>query len=222
VAFSCKARLCPSCAARRAADTAAFLVDQLLPDGLFVPQPDGALAYTPLPPPTTVDIEKLTLTIARRCTDRLAQTHERQSEGLVLDPNLIALYEALVVAVNAPVASQQTAALTGLEDTATDSPIPRKPLCANVAGFSLHAAQFAPAHDRETLERLIRYGLRPPFAQKRLSLSRDGRVVYQLRRPWPKEGGATHLLLDPLDFLRRLAALLPAPFAHGVRYHGLC
>ena len=31
VAFSCKSRLCPSCWSRRAADTAADLVDRLLP-----------------------------------------------------------------------------------------------------------------------------------------------------------------------------------------------
>lgn len=31
VAFSCKGRLCPSCQSRRMADTAAFLVDELLP-----------------------------------------------------------------------------------------------------------------------------------------------------------------------------------------------
>jgi hypothetical protein len=65
---------------------------------------------------------------------------------------------------------------------------------------------------------LLRYILRPPFAQKRLSLTPDGRVVYQLRRPWL--GGATELILDPLDFLRRLTALLPRPYAHAVRYHG--
>jgi hypothetical protein len=32
VAFSCKGKLCPSCLARRTADTSAWLVDQLLPE----------------------------------------------------------------------------------------------------------------------------------------------------------------------------------------------
>ena len=32
VAFSCKGKLCPSCLARRTADTAAWLVDRLLPE----------------------------------------------------------------------------------------------------------------------------------------------------------------------------------------------
>jgi hypothetical protein len=89
-----------------------------------------------------------------------------------------------------------------------------------VAGFSLHAAQAVAAEDRRGLERLCRYGLRPAFAQDRLSVREDGRVLYHLRRPWPHSQGATCLVLEPLDFLRRLAALIPAPYAHMVRYHG--
>jgi hypothetical protein len=96
-----------------------------------------------------------------------------------------------------------------------------KPLCASVAGFSLHAAQNVPAHDREALERLCRYGLRAPFSQERLSRRPDGKVVYRLRRAWPHAGGATHLVLEPHDFLRRLAALVSFPYSHGVRRHGV-
>ena len=42
-----------------------------------------------------------------------------------------------------------------------------------------------------------------------------------MRRPWPNAQGATHLVLDPLDFLRRLAALVSLPYSHQVRYHGV-
>jgi hypothetical protein len=37
------------------------------------------------------------------------------------------------------------------------------------------------------------------------SLLADGQVIYRLRRPWPTPRGATHLLLEPLDFLRATA-----------------
>jgi len=67
--------------------------------------------------------------------------------------------------------------------------------------------------------RLCRYGLRSPFSQERLTRESDGRVVYRLRRPWPRRGGVRHLELEPHDFLRRLAALTPAPYTHLVRYH---
>jgi hypothetical protein len=42
-----------------------------------------------------------------------------------------------------------------------------------------------------------------------------------MRRPWPHAGGATHLVLEPHDFLRRLAALVSFPYSHGVRRHGV-
>jgi hypothetical protein len=95
------------------------------------------------------------------------------------------------------------------------------PLCAKIAGFSLHAARVVPAQDRDALEKLCRYGLRPPFSQERLSQRSDGRIVYRLRKPWPNAQGANCLVFEPNDFLRRLAALVPAPYTNLVRYHGV-
>jgi hypothetical protein len=73
-------------------------------------------------------------------------------------------------------------------------------------GFSLHAGVSLHANDREGLERLARYGARPPFALDRLSLLPDGSVCYRLRRP---VNGAEFLMLEPVKFLRRLASLVP-------------
>jgi len=50
--------------------------------------------------------------------------------------------------------------------------------------------------------------------QERLSLLPDGRIVYRLARPWPTPTGRTERVLDPVDFLRRLAARIPAPDNH--------
>lgn len=41
------------------------------------------------------------------------------------------------------------------------------------------------------------------------------------RRPWPNPQGAHCLVLEPGEFLRRLAALVPAPYTNLVRYHGV-
>ena len=49
---------------------------------------------------------------------------------------------------------------------------------------------------------------RPPFAAERLSLTPDGRVLHKLRRAW--RDGTTHVVFEPLVFLERLAALVPA------------
>ena len=94
-----------------------------------------------------------------------------------------------------------------------------KPLCAKVDGFSLHAARTVKTEDREGLERLCRYGLRSPLSLERLSIDSEGRVRYQLRKPWLD--GRTEIVLEPIAFLRRLAALVPAPYTNLVRYHGV-
>ena len=98
---------------------------------------------------------------------------------------------------------------------------PAKALCTRVQGFSLHAARTVAPDDRLGLERLCRYGLRAPFSLDRLSLDPDGRVRYRLHRPWPAPEGRTEIVLEPVAFLRRLAALLPAPYQNLVRYYGV-
>jgi len=47
------------------------------------------------------------------------------------------------------------------------------------------------ADNRLGLEKLCRYGMRPPFSQERLGLTDDGRVRLELRRPWPTPDGAS-------------------------------
>ncbi len=42
---------------------------------------------------------------------------------------------------------------------------------------------------------------------------------YRLRKPW--FDGRTEIVFDPIVFLRRLAALIPAPYTNLVRYHGI-
>ena len=82
-------------------------------------------------------------------------------------------------------------------------------------GFSLHANVFVHANDREGLERICHYGLRSPFALKRMSLIPTGEVVYRMKRPLPD--GTENLVLSPVDFLRRIASQVPPPPGHLVR-----
>jgi hypothetical protein len=37
----------------------------------------------------------------------------------------------------------------------------------------------------------------------------------------PYRDGTTHIVLEPLDFIARLAALVPSPRSHQTRYHGV-
>ena len=87
------------------------------------------------------------------------------------------------------------------------------------AGFSLHCGVAAGAHQRAKLERLCRYIARPAIANERLSLTRQGNVRYQLKTPY--RDGTTHVILGPLDFIARLAALVPKPRVNLTRFHGV-
>jgi hypothetical protein len=93
------------------------------------------------------------------------------------------------------------------------------PRCANAAGLSLHADVAIPARDRNRLERLARYCGRPPIATDRLTQLDDGRLCYRLKHRW--RDGTTHVVLDPIDLLERLATFVPSPRLHMVRYHGI-
>ena len=113
------------------------------------------------------------------------------------------------------------------------------------SGFSVDASVRITLLDRDvpsyfqSLEHLLRYCARPPFALERLSVIRgaDGRIArirYVLPRHkaanWVGRGrgrkftrpGANGVVeLSPFGFLDRLADLVPPPRKHRHRYHGV-
>jgi len=95
----------------------------------------------------------------------------------------------------------------------------RGPRQAHLEGFDLHANVWVSANDRAGLERLCRYVLRPPFAQERLRLRSDGRVVLELKTAW--HDGTRKLVFEPLEFLERLAAMTPRPETNLLICHGV-
>ena len=90
---------------------------------------------------------------------------------------------------------------------------------AGAGGFSLHAGVGIAPHERKKLERLCRYVSRPPVAIERLALTASGQVRYTLKTPY--RDGTTRIVLEPLDLMARLAALVPPPRMHQTRFHGV-
>src|SRR5215831_17960971 len=99
-----------------------------------------------------------------------------------------------------------------------EAPTLTGPRCASVQGFSLHAHTQVPAHRREQLERLIRYTARGAMALERLQEDTNGDLLYIFTHPW--SDGTTGMRLSPLELLEKLAALVPLPYVHLVRYGG--
>jgi len=184
----------------------------LVPDGVFAFEPEQPASFVELPPPAQREVEGVLATIVRRVNrllEREAQPSEREADAELDD----ALAQAQARAVG-PRLEQARA----VEPTVP--PLP-EPLCARLKGFSLHAAVTVAADDMQGRLRLLRYGARPALSSERLSLLPDGRVRYQLRRK-AGPGRPDALLLEPPEFLRRLAATLPRPYQHRTLYHGIC
>jgi len=85
--------------------------------------------------------------------------------------------------------------------------------------FSLHAAVRWRADQRKELEQLCRYITRPAITNERLKRNRAGQVVLQLKSPY--KDGTTHIVMEPLEFMERLAALVPRPRLRLIRFHGV-
>ena len=52
-----------------------------------------------------------------------------------------------------------------------------------------------------------------------MQLNTAGQVDLKLKTPW--RDGITHLVMSPLEFMQRLAALVPRPRLHLIRFHGV-
>jgi len=91
--------------------------------------------------------------------------------------------------------------------------------CASVNGFSLHANTAINTLQRDRLSQLIEYIARGPLSNERLHIRDDGKVVLQLKSKWVD--GTSHLLFAPGEFIEKLAALIPPPKSHLVRWTGV-
>ena len=199
-------------------------------DGVYLPAGDGPPVFRHVPAATTAQLQGLVQQIAER-VGRLLEKRgliERDMEnawlaadgsGGALD-DLIGHSITYRIAVG-PRAGQKLFTLQTLPASATSEAEQQGDHrgAAQAGGFSLHAGIDIEPHQRPKLERLCRYVSRPPVAVDRTALTASGQVRYTLKTPY--RDGTTHMVLEPLDFIARLAALVPPPRMHLTRYHGV-
>jgi hypothetical protein len=193
-------------------------------DGVYV---DGAARFRWVKAPTTDELRQLTHTIARRIgrflerqglLERDAENSYLTSDTVDEDPMNQLLGHSITYRIavgpraGRKVFTLQTLPASDPDEDFTDT-------LGEVAGFSLHAGVAAKAQERNKLERLCRYISRPAVSEKRLSLTSSGRVRYELKTPY--RDGTTHVIFEPLDFIARLAALVPKPRVNLTRFHGV-
>jgi hypothetical protein len=294
IAFSCKGRgVCPSCNGRHMAQTAAHLVDHVIPPvpvrqwvisvpkrlrGFLADRPAAVAALTRI---FIEEIERLLGAAAGVTSDASGPAAARPRLGAVsflhrfgsalnhhMHLHVCATEGVFVPAADGagcdaspaflparPINQADLAALTErvrrrvihwfrltrLLDTAAAANM----LTWENSGFSVDASVRITLIDRDvpsyfrSLEHLLRYCARPPFALERLSVSRgaDGqiaRIRYVLPRHkaanWvgpsrsrksTRPGANGVVELSPFEFLDRLADLVPPPRKHRHRYHGV-
>jgi hypothetical protein len=190
-------------------------------DGVYVWDPEGRrLEFRPLKEPTEAELYEVTERTAKRLERLLRRRGVHFEAGGSPEGEPPGALETL-----------QAASLEGwtLMDERPhrvavsaqgQPPLPGPKLfTASWEGFNLNAGTRIGARDREGLEKLCRYILRPAFGSERLELLGDGRIHYGFQKP--RWDGAEGLLLSPLELLEKLAALVPPPRAHLLVYHGV-
>jgi len=269
VAFSCKGRgACPSCNAKRMAETAAHLVDHVFPHvpvrQFVLSVPKRLRPFLHHRPRTATAVLHILLRALRATLREACPTAPASASigavsflhrfGSSLNPHyhfhlcvVDGLFERAEGVTDQdpadpvpPLRFHEATALTPQLLERLQHTIRRRVLRQFVrhgllepdeavdmltwdhgGGFSLDASVRIEATDRAGLERLLRYCARPPFALHRLHLvdGRSDQILYLL--PRPDLSGRTALRLSALEFLDRLAKILPPPRIHRHRYHGV-
>jgi Putative transposase len=199
----------------------------LVLDGVFTEAADGTLRFHPAPAPTDLEVARLVTTLRTRVLRLLRR------RGVFLDPEdddtLDPLAETSLALAGITNAAVQGRSALGPRVGARVLQLGRVPGApwvtatgsrqAHLDGFDLHANVAVAANNRDGLEQLARYVLRPPIAQERLTRTADGGVLLTLKAEW--RDGTTHLLFEPIELLERLAALTPRPRINLVLHHGV-
>jgi hypothetical protein len=201
----------------------------LVLDGVYRCGADGAPAFVEVDAPTDDEVPALLQTLIARLMRMLTRRGvlvEEMGQTYLAEPNADAeeartLRPLQAAAVTyriafGPRAGQKVLTLRGAMPREATA---RQPLCADIDGFSLHAAVRVEAHDRKRLEQLCRYITRPALCDERVQLNAAGQVELKLKTPW--RDGTTQLVMSPLEFMQRLAALVPRPRLHLIRFHGV-
>jgi hypothetical protein len=187
----------------------------------------GKARFHRAPAPRPGQLEALLSTLITRITRTLVRAgvliaeHEQAYLDLAMDSPYEQLAGAAIryIIAAGPQAGRATMRLQNSLLAVEPSAVLAKPFTSARDGFSLNCAVGCEPNERAKLERVCRYMARGPIAEQRLSVDGDGLVVLELKRAF--SDGTTHVLFEPDDFIARLAALVPRPRAHLVRYFGV-
>ena len=187
----------------------------LVLDGVLTRKEEG-MAFNEVPAPTREDvlaIAERTKTRALAWLKRKAHLVRREDESNE-EPTLTALEACAQLAM-------QRGEFADVRAESDVAPLERPSYATAVEthGFNVHAGVRIARDDDLGREKLCRYGARPPFAMDRIRRLSDGRIAYQTKAASGRR--ARSRVMTPVEFLARLAALVPPPRYPLVRFHGV-
>lgn len=196
-------------------------------DGIFHEDAKGEVVFHTLPRLDTADVARVLEDATKRITGYLRR------RGLLSDDEGehgggLAAADADESAALAELASTAASGMTppggpswkrGALPALTHARDFDRHLSVGRAGFTLHAATRVGPMDERGREALLKYILRPPIAQERITEGPEGLVRIALKKPF--SDGTFAVDLDPLSLLTRLCASVPPPRFHTTRYAGV-
>jgi hypothetical protein len=194
-------------------------------DGVYVDTNKGGQRFKRVKNPSAVDMGQVTKKISFRIARYLEREKliERDAKNCyladdVLTDNEMTTHQGYSVQYRIAVGPHAGEKVFTLKTLPMPDELQNNVL-GKIDGFSLHSGVAIKAYERSKLERLCRYISRPAVAEQRLSLTESSNIRYELKTPY--RNGTTHIFFEPLDFISKLAALVPVPRVNLTRYHGI-
>ncbi len=203
----------------------------LCPDGVYT-RFNGKVRFRNIDPITDQEVAAVVERIALKVMSYLQKKGYLDNEGdIVTNPTMDELFqdsEALTMATQnsiagkiafGPNAGKYVTRIGAGFGYLEEIPLAKGSRCYSIHGFSLHANTSVNTLQRDRLAKLIEYIARGPLSNERIEITGDGQVKLQLKSAWAD--GTTHLLFTPCEFIEKLAALIPPPRSHLVRWGGV-
>jgi len=196
----------------------------VIPDGVFSRAGTGsAVRFEKVGAPSGSELEDLALAVEARVIRWLERQGVLASESSASDDSEPQEPSALEACLAGSLGIGELVRLKSATGALAPDEAPPKakksPRPGHIRGFDIHAGVVVSGSEPESRERLLRYCARPPLSLERMQVLPNGFVAYALRKSW---GKPTHRVLAPLDFLARLAALIPLPRHPLIVLHGVC
>jgi hypothetical protein len=188
-------------------------------DGVYVRDADGSLRFHRVDGPSGYDVADVAIMTAARMSRALEMGEVDEDDSLAQEEPLLAQCYAASIQGRQALGKDAGKPLLRRIDQARQSLTAAGQHVAESQGFQVFCDHPIEAEDRKAVFALCRYLTRPPLKAERLERLSDGKLCYRMKRVF--RDGTSAVVLSPVDLIARLAAMVPPPRFHLLRYSGV-